>query len=585
MRILFLTQLVIFIIIICGQWPGLIYAQDINSRAGDEAALVDFYNAMDGPNWDNNTGWNGSDMSLSENIFGVETATINGELRVVKINLSGGNTQKNNSDIIGNNLTGNSIPDSFGNLKELTELRLKGNNITARIDNWVQELRSIELLSLSGSTGYGGQDELDIDDRTRYNHPSKNNRSYNKWTGTIPDDLSMLVNLDLVEIMNSNLTGSLPAQLPDGIRALFLSNNKMTGTLPSWANCINMTHLFLGTRYDSDGRWEGEIPPEWDNMTQMAWFSLETGYIYDASAGGMVANSGLTGGLPRFTSWVDLRYFETTGHSGLTFEFPGYFFTDPNKNEQLHTLDVGNSGVYGKFPTKAYNVRGLVVVAVPENSMVGILPSWHTKTSLIQYNIRDNSFTGKLPDINGRQIRWVHAENNNFTGSLPDLHNPGSSDNFTHMRFQNNQFSGDIPQSYGQITAGNFSSLQLQDNLLDGNIPNNLFGNGWDIDLSNNKYTPQNLVPILDQNLSGVTYLPQKPFGTARTVAVGTTIDMSSFDYSGNSYQWYKDGSPVSGETSPAIDTGSYGTGTYRLQITHPDINYTFESEVVEVIN
>ena len=78
----------------------------------DSLALVDFYNATNGPNWVNNEGWLEGPVNTWYGV-GVEDGRVN-ELQLIN----------------GNQLIG-AIPESFGNLTNLDVLRLNNNGLTS----------------------------------------------------------------------------------------------------------------------------------------------------------------------------------------------------------------------------------------------------------------------------------------------------------------------------------------------------------------------------------------------------------------------------------------------------------------------
>ena len=92
----------------------------------ERAALIDFYNAMDGPNWENNTNWC-SDKPLDQwyGVYTVDVDTDPNYGRVTGLALG----------LEGNGLNG-SIPESFVNLKLLGWLQLMTGEGDGYISNW-----------------------------------------------------------------------------------------------------------------------------------------------------------------------------------------------------------------------------------------------------------------------------------------------------------------------------------------------------------------------------------------------------------------------------------------------------------------
>ena len=134
-------------------------------RPQDYDALAALYNATDGPNWTNNTGWL-SDRPLEE-WYGV---SVNAEGRVDSLSL------------VGNNLTG-SIPPELGSLSNLEYLLLVRNQLTGPIPAELGSLSNLEHLSLF----------------------------LNQLTGPIPAELGSLSKLTELSLERNVLTGPIPA--------------------------------------------------------------------------------------------------------------------------------------------------------------------------------------------------------------------------------------------------------------------------------------------------------------------------------------------------------------------------------------
>ena len=111
---------------------------DCASDTPDRAALVALYNAIDGPNWDDNTNWL-SNRPLGD-WFGVDT---DNDGRVTQLSLSG-------------NELGGQIPSGLSALTGLTDLDLSGNRLGGQIPSGLSDLAGLTHLDLSGNQ-LGGQ--------------------------------------------------------------------------------------------------------------------------------------------------------------------------------------------------------------------------------------------------------------------------------------------------------------------------------------------------------------------------------------------------------------------------------------------
>ena len=97
-------------------------------------ALITFYYATSGPNWERNTNWRSSDESLAQ-WFGVTTDD-NGRITAI--------------DLSGNKLVG-SLPARLGNLIHLAKLDLSGNELAGPIPPELVNLTNLSTLYLGGN--------------------------------------------------------------------------------------------------------------------------------------------------------------------------------------------------------------------------------------------------------------------------------------------------------------------------------------------------------------------------------------------------------------------------------------------------
>ena len=139
----------------------------VRTAADDRAVLIEFYNAMDGPNWRNSSNWNSSEPLGTW--YGVST---DGNGRVTRL------------DFVGNGLSG-SIPSFLDRLTNLEWLILYGEGLTGSIPSSLSSLANLQVLSL-------GDNDL---------------------TGSIPSSLGNLTSLVAFNVFLNRLTGSIPAAL------------------------------------------------------------------------------------------------------------------------------------------------------------------------------------------------------------------------------------------------------------------------------------------------------------------------------------------------------------------------------------
>jgi len=103
----------------------------------DRNALIAIYNALDGPNWKNNTNWNTT--APIEDWYGVST---NSSGCVTSLDLNDTN------DIAGKNNLSGVLPNEIGDLTELVNLDFAIGDISGTIPSTITNLTNLANLNL-----------------------------------------------------------------------------------------------------------------------------------------------------------------------------------------------------------------------------------------------------------------------------------------------------------------------------------------------------------------------------------------------------------------------------------------------------
>lgn len=158
----------------------------------DITALNALYDATDGNNWTNKTGWKSGDP-CDDGWYGIECSLPGENRRVIKLLLTN------------NNLTGN-IPGQIGKLTGLLELYIDRNKLSGPIPTEIGDLSSLKLLGIGG----------------------------NNLSGSVPDSIGNLSNVETIYLVNNKLSGSLPSALTNltTLKHLYIDFNSFTGELP-----------------------------------------------------------------------------------------------------------------------------------------------------------------------------------------------------------------------------------------------------------------------------------------------------------------------------------------------------------------
>ncbi len=198
----------------------------------DSLVLVDLFNSTDGPNWTNNTNWLTS--APVSTWFGV---TVEGD-RVTQLNL------------VNNNLLG-TLPNTIGNLTNLTEIVLHDNLLSGTIPNEIGNLTNLTFLSLAN----------------------------NQLSGPIPPNIGNLTNLIELILVGNQLSGTIPIEIGSltNLRTLDLSFNQFSGTIPSEiGNLTNLREMVLASN-----RLSGNVPIEFRNLVNLEQLHIDNNQLID----------------------------------------------------------------------------------------------------------------------------------------------------------------------------------------------------------------------------------------------------------------------------------------------------------------
>ncbi|KAH7846931.1 hypothetical protein Vadar_019920 [Vaccinium darrowii] len=134
------------------------------------------------------------------------------------------------------NLLNGSIPSSVSRLQNLYKLDLTGNNLSGSIPESIGNLSSLIELQL-GSNKLGGKIPL----MPRSLHIALN-LSHNLFEGQIPETLSRLPGLEVLDLSNNRFTGNIPDFFAKmgSLAQLVLSNNLLVGLIPSFSAYVSV---------------------------------------------------------------------------------------------------------------------------------------------------------------------------------------------------------------------------------------------------------------------------------------------------------------------------------------------------------
>ena len=339
------------------------------------------------------------------------------------------------------------IPD-LGHLTDLSLLHIPGVQASGRIPQWVADLTTQKLASISLS---GNQLSGPIPTpSTAPTALERLNLSGNKLSGTIPEILCTAPDLETLSLNNNELTGSIPACLGglSKLRYLHLVRNRLSGSIPTeLGNLTVLRELAL-----EHNRLTGVIPPEIGNLTALRYLELGYNNLTGVIPVGLGSLSNLTG--------LQLNYNNLTG------SIP----EELGDLDNLRTLFLDNNQLSGTIPEKLGHLDKLARLALNNNQLSGMIPEeMGDLGELESLFLSDNRLEGEIPEELGNlsKLLWLNLSKNRLSGSIPST--LGDFEYIFFVRLNNNQLTGLIPQKLPNIPG--LYDLHLHNNNLQGPIP------------------------------------------------------------------------------------------------------------------
>lgn len=232
--------------------------------AAECQALVAFYEATGGPNWQDNSGW--LETNTPCNWLGVSCAGGHVDTLGIYFNNLQGHLPADLADLtqlrvldLHNNALSGAIPAAYGRLSNLEYIDLSVNQLSGPLPDTIGDLAALQSLNLAHNELSGP-----IPAALGQIAPLRNlELSYNQLSGELPPSLADLAALETIRLRDNQFEGAIPfglGELP-ALAEIDLTFNRLSGTVPSalyqlpihrlWGNQLEGT-IFVGESGQQD---------------------------------------------------------------------------------------------------------------------------------------------------------------------------------------------------------------------------------------------------------------------------------------------------------------------------------------------
>lgn len=351
---------------------------------------------------------------------------------------------------------GNLLVPEIGNLSFLVSLDLSSNDFSGTLPQVLSRLKRLKILDLSYNNIRG---DITI-------HPNIGGNLFpqlqilrvgnNSFTGLIPPSFSNMSKLEILDMSFNEFRGEIPQDLGrlEKLKKLYLHGNRLTGSIPlTLFNMSSLEGLSL-----SANRLSGGLPENLcEGIPRIQGIYLSLNYE-------------LSGKLPENMSLCsELRILTLMNN-----KFEGRIPRELGNVPTLERLNLAYNNFEGEIPETLGNATSLVMLEIYNNHLTGsIPPQIFNISSLLLIDLGNNSLQGMLPEdmcSSLKQLQAFSLEQNQMYGYIPPRLSECSSLQRLSLTF--NRLEGPIPKDLGNLTL---FELRLGTNNLTGEVPSSLF--------------------------------------------------------------------------------------------------------------
>ena len=253
-------------------------------------------------------------------------------------------------------------------------------------------------------------------------------------SGTMPPELSMLDELEVINFDGNQMIGEIPIELSilSSLTVVSAHANQISGSIPSeLGQLANLVELNL-----RENRLVDEIPPQLMWLSNLRVLNLGANLI--------------TGKLP----------------DGL------------GKLSKLKHLDLSGNNLKGDIPAELANLNALIHLNLSNNKLGDEIPGELSNLTTLEYlDLSNNDLIGNIPHELGKlsNLKSLFLNGNYLLGNIPS--EIGNLSNLEHLDLRGNRLSGEIPVELSMLSR--LAVMKLAYNMLNGCVSD-------EIDLADN---------------------------------------------------------------------------------------------------
>lgn len=376
-------------------------------------------------------------------------------------------------DLSHNELDG-SIIMSFNSLCQLKKLYLGSNKLSDQLSDYLPEFcsaKDLEVLNLDHNSFVNGS----LPDFSMFSSLERLSLQNTSIVG--PLSFGHLPRLKALDLSLNYLSGSLPVfevTKFSSLHFLDLSHNKLSGTLPyTIGQLSNLWFLSI-----SSNELNGNISEEHllklsglkilDVSQNSLSFNLNSDWVPPFQLVGLYASSCILG--PQFPMWLKqqrkLQVLQIS-NTHIMDVFPEWF---GDISSSLLYINVSRNKLSGVLPKSLSGIKTGILSTwdFSFNNLSGPLPPFPPKVyELFLSNNMFRGFVSSFCETSPLSVTYLDLSSNALTGPLPNCWQ--KFQNLEVLNLANNSLSGRVPESLGNLQR--ISAMHLNSNNFSGEIP------------------------------------------------------------------------------------------------------------------